>query len=148
MGGIVVGHGLEPLRLSVGEVLPHGPVGVDVHEAGGHIAALGVQIGLPLQLAHRLDGLSKADIPLQEGLPDQNLRIFDEHLAFAPFHPLLSLNEQRASKSPSDEARSSGKPGAYLLYVTGLPGSRSEIWRALTPPDVYLSSGRLAAAMD
>lgn len=40
---LVVGHGLEPVRSGIGEILAHAAVEVYVHQTGNHIAAGGVQ---------------------------------------------------------------------------------------------------------
>ena len=64
VSGIVVGQGLHPFGLAVREVLPHGAVGMHVHQAGDDIAALGVPVGLALQSAHSLNGLAEPDIAL------------------------------------------------------------------------------------
>ena len=79
MGGIVVGHGLHTFGLTVGEIFTHSTVGVDVHQAGDHVIALSVKVGLAFQLTDSGDGLFKFDIGVLEGLADENLAIFNTH---------------------------------------------------------------------
>ena len=79
MGGVVSGHGGQPRPLAVGEILPHGPVGVDIHQPGDQVAALPVQVRRPLKVTDGLDGLPKADIPPGKALANKNIGVFDEH---------------------------------------------------------------------
>ena len=66
VGGVVVRQGLKPRPLAVGEVLPHSPMGVDVHQPGHHIASLGVQIRRTLDFPDGGNGLVKLDVCSQE----------------------------------------------------------------------------------
>ena len=79
VGGVVPGKDGQPLPPAVGKVLPHGPVGVDIHKAGDDIAAFGVQVRRTFETADGLDGFSKADIPVEKGPPAENFRVLNEH---------------------------------------------------------------------
>ncbi len=55
MGGVVAGHDGQSFGPPVGEVLVHGPVGVDIEEAGDQILSPGVQVTGTLGGAHSGD---------------------------------------------------------------------------------------------
>ena len=61
-------------------VAVHGAVGVDVDEAGHHVAAGGVQ-ALALKFAHALDSPAEAERAVVElSVAEEYLAIFDQHL--------------------------------------------------------------------
>ena len=80
MGGVVAGHDGQSFGPPVGEVLVHGPVGVDIEEAGDQILSPGVQVTGTLGGAHSGDdAVFKGEGALLEGAVQEQLGVADDH---------------------------------------------------------------------
>ena len=82
---------VEAGGLAVGEVLPHSAMGVNVHQAGDHVAPGGIQVRRAVQLSDGGDSPVELDVGVQKRLSDEYFCVFDQHSSSPSSYSLLGI---------------------------------------------------------